>query len=928
MKKLLSLLLVALLAIGALSLAACFPGETPDNGGEETPIEYDLEGAKEFLLGYFEDESTVTPSDYTVPAQLPVGDYNYVVTWTTDRDDITITVENGMAKIDLNEKTPEEITYTLTATIADGDGNTITYTRTCTIPAYLVVSFEDYMAANKGDVLTIEGIVVAMNGKSVGNSRNHLFLADAEGKGGYYCYQLDDDPVAAGVEIGMTVSVTATVEPYSGMQELKGGTFQIVSTEKTTVNPVDITTKFAAGESLKNLVGLPVTVQGVEIGRQVLGGTSEYLYFALNGKEGYVRTYITDFPHNMSHETKDNPDKIAIDTAHAEKFGWTANVTGILILYNSNPYLIPLGTDCFEYLELVEKTAEEKVDIELDAITLPGAYNADAEVTVPTVGNYYPTEAVIAWASNNAAIAYADGKLTITVPETDALTVEVTVTVTVGEVTKTKTFTITLSKAPITIPEALALADGSNVLVSGTVVKINTAWSDQYNNISVTIADEEGNELYLYRLATKVVVGDVITVKGVMATYNNARQVAAGATAEITDPAPVEVSLTEAVALADGRRVIVKGTVKSIDTAWSEQYGNITVTIEDEAGNTLYIYRLKTNVQVGDSVIITGKVGSYNGAKQIAAGATAEIVTDDNTGDDNTGDDNTGDDNTGDDNTGDTTVVNTILGALSAEVGAAVEITGTVSEFYQTWNTQYNNCSPYIVDEAGNKIIVFRCKTDVKVGDVIKVVGVIGQYNSVNQIAEGSTVTIVTAHVCSTFTDADCLNAAKCTVCDKANGEALGHSYTDGACTRCGATQATTTVTASKTIAELIAALGWTSSTTKQTFTLDDNVTVKINGGNNTGKAYNNDHIRIYATDSPAGTITISVPEGYELVSIKITTETGTYAILVLEDGTVDICNTTVAVSGNSVTLNSVKVGSDGKQVRVTAIEVVYKPAD
>ena len=252
-----------------------------------------------------------------------------------------------------------------------------------------------------------------------------------------------------------------------------------------------------------------------------------------------------------------------------------------------------------------------------------------------------------------------------------------------------------------------------------------------------------------------------------------------------------------------------------------------------------------------------------------------------------------------------------------------------VSEFYQGWNTQYNNCSPYIVDDAGNRIIVFRCKVDVKIGDIISVVGVIGQYNEVNQVAEGSTVTVVTAHVCSTFTEADCLNAAKCTICGKENGTAAGHNYVDGTCTGCGATEVSGTVTASKTIASLITELGWTSSTTKQSFTLDDNVNVKINGGSNTGKAYNGDHIRIYASDSPAGTITISVPDGYELVSIKITTVTGTYAFLQI-DGVEsnDISNTVTAVSGSSVVINSVKNGSDGKQSRILAIEVVYQSVE
>ena len=132
--------------------------------------------------------------------------------------------------------------------------------------------------------------------------------------------------------------------------------------------------------------------------------------------------------------------------------------------------------------------------------------------------------------------------------------------------------------------------------------------------------------------------------------------------------------------------------------------------------------------------------------------------------------------------------------------------------------------------------------------------------------------------------------------------------------------------TASKTVADLITEYGWTNTTTKQEFNLDDNVSVKINGGSNTGKAYDGDHIRVYATDTPAGTITISVAEGYELVSIKISAQTGTYAFLCVDGSTTDICNETVEVSGSSVLLNSVKNGSNGKQIRVTALEVVYKP--
>ena len=286
-----------------------------------------------------------------------------------------------------------------------------------------------------------------------------------------------------------------------------------------------------------------------------------------------------------------------------------------------------------------------------------------------------------------------------------------------------------------------------------------------------------------------------------------------------------------------------------------------------------------------------------------------------------------GEDDGGDDE-GDTTTVTTIPGALTAPAGTAVVLSGTVVEIYQAWNDQYNNISVYIADENGNRILCFRLGTLVNIGDAITVTGTTTLYNETVQIAQGCTAVIDAPHVCSDFTEATCKAPKTCTVCGKETGDIGTHNYVSGVCSVCGheegAVEADTT-TASKSVADLITEYGWTSSTTKQSFELDDKVTVKINGGNNTGKAYGGDHIRVYATDTPAGTITISVASGYELVGVKISTQTGTYAYLCLGEGTEDISNVYTAVSGSSVVLNSVKNGSDGKQVRVTAIEVEYK---
>ena len=181
----------------------------------------------------------------------------------------------------------------------------------------------------------------------------------------------------------------------------------------------------------------------------------------------------------------------------------------------------------------------------------------------------------------------------------------------------------------MTIPEALEAKDGKKVEVSGTV-SVASVWNSSYGNMNVTIVDADGNELYVYRLATEVKLGDIITVKGAMATYNGNRQIAQGGTAEITGHDSsydyTEMPLTEALAAADNTNVKVTGTVVKINSSWNSTYGNMSVTISDDDGNTLYVYRLATEVALNDIITVSGSMYTYNGARQINEGATAVIV--------------------------------------------------------------------------------------------------------------------------------------------------------------------------------------------------------------------------------------------------------------------------------------------------------------
>ncbi len=96
---------------------------------------------------------------------------------------------------------------------------------------------------------------------------------------------------------------------------------------------------------------------------------------------------------------------------------------------------------------------------------------------------------------------------------------------------------------------------------------------------------------------TSYKVGDIITLSSDFTLY-----------AIWADNIPTEMTISEALAQEDGINVIIEGVVDSIDFAWNESYGNMSVTIKDETGS-IYAYKLATQVTLGDLVRITGQVG-------------------------------------------------------------------------------------------------------------------------------------------------------------------------------------------------------------------------------------------------------------------------------------------------------------------------------
>lgn len=419
----------------------------------------------------------------------------------------------------------------------------------------------------------------------------------------------------------------------------------------------------------------------------------------------------------------------------------------------------------------------------------------------------------------------------------------------------------------LTIADAIALGNtkasgvytDGKYYISGTIKEIKNT---TYGNIVIT---DGTNDILIYgtydatganrfdKLPAKPAVGDTIKVYGKIGSFDGTPQmekgwIVEGLPAAGDIPAAQPCTISEALTKEVGTKVIISGIVVSADT-WDAEHNNMSITIMDDEGNSIYVFRTSTQVEKGDFVTVTGDVAEYQGAKQIGQGSTCVKGTADN--------------------------AHMAIFEL-AQIDITTNYTADVEVTLPTAFLKFNATIAWTKD--GNAITELN----------------------IPQTAEAQTVTV---KVSVTVGDATVDKEFTIIVAEKL--------------------EAGTTVV-SKTMTDLIAAEGWTGTTTKQEFKLDDVVTCKVDGGNNSGKAYT-DHIRIYATDTPAGTLTITLATGYELVSVKVSTVTGTYAFLCVDGTTADISNVSTDVSGSSVILNSVKNGSDGKQVRVTAIEVVYK---
>ena len=174
---------------------------------------------------------------------------------------------------------------------------------------------------------------------------------------------------------------------------------------------------------------------------------------------------------------------------------------------------------------------------------------------------------------------------------------------------------------------------------------MDTPYDKSYQNVTVTIqvGDLKDKPIMCYRLkgegADKLGINDEITVTGTLKNYAGTVEFDAGCTLDkwVDNAAPTQAYTTpeeivnaawalEKDTTLEGGLYTLTGVIKSVDTEYSDQYKNVTVTIvvngmEDKP---IVCFRLKgegaDTIKVGDTITVTGTLMNYGGTIEFNSG--------------------------------------------------------------------------------------------------------------------------------------------------------------------------------------------------------------------------------------------------------------------------------------------------------------------
>ena len=252
------------------------PTSEPTAAPTEAPVDTvsDLVNAKNYLYTMYKDQTEATPVDYTVVGVVNIGGTMFNIDWTVDHESVKIVPgDNKMVTIDVDDQNPEEVTYTLTATMKDTAGNTETVSFTRRVPAAVIIddgmSYADIVDAAYAleDGLTMDGTfrlygtVTKIDTAWSDDYQNITVTIAVAGKEDkpIMCYRLKGEG-AKNLAVGDAITVEGSFKNYKGTIEYDAGCVLVGYGEHK-----DYTALLDAAYSLEDGLAMnePCTMSGV-----------------------------------------------------------------------------------------------------------------------------------------------------------------------------------------------------------------------------------------------------------------------------------------------------------------------------------------------------------------------------------------------------------------------------------------------------------------------------------------------------------------------------------------------------------------------------------------------------------------------------------------------------------------------------------------
>lgn len=480
------------------------------------------------------------------------------------------------------------------------------------------------------------------------------------------------------VEMGTTISTDPATLSFNGqgaaaqtVSVLANGDWIAVAPEWITVTP-----NYGSGNTT-----VTVTVaDNLDTDGTLAAERTGDLSFSLNGTPAVVSVSQTGDPD----KTPVKPAKITIADFNAAPedatvfYEITGTISGIKNTYYGNFYLADETGSVYVYGLGDPGTFESLGLSEGDLLTMCG-YRGSYGSTIEVMGGYYvshvaslisatPAEVSlpIEGGSFEIAMAYKGETFEISIddaakswlnmgtikPDGDTTRVSFSATANAGglreatisftsvkgSVTSTVTTVVTQegSIADKTVADFIAASEGTALYrLSG---KIKSIVSAVYGNFYL---EDATGEVYVYGLTSTCIVGqsndksfaslglkagDIVTIVGTRASYNNQVQVGGPAYYE-SHVSSTEATVAQFLSASTGDAYYkLTGTIEDIKSA---DYGNFN--LKDETG-TVYVYGLtkapvakndksfaSLNLKAGDKVTIIGKRAEYNGTAQVGS---------------------------------------------------------------------------------------------------------------------------------------------------------------------------------------------------------------------------------------------------------------------------------------------------------------------